>query len=205
MMKVELKNCFLEEDHEHPIPYLETYEWEDGTSTQLPACCLNGDLGMDEFPTTIKRLIEINLTNELTQMVSGVYASVLMEIDTGMFFVSFYDVDEAPTDCYFIKGTIKQALEEYLIYNEQLDVPFMQIFKALQSGFLDKAVLSRNWIPLNIFNANSNWDGLKLRVQLQELHLGLKELISEATFDQSKVASWKREISALQHTKGEKL
>ena len=205
MMKVELKNCFLEEEHEHAIPYLETYQWEDGSTSQLPACCINSDLGVSEFPSSIKRLIRVDTTNTETQMVSGIYSAELMEFDKDLFFISAGDIDEAQTDCYFIRGTIKQVLEEYLIYNEQLGVPFMQIFKALQSGFLDKAVLSRNWIPLNIFNANSNWDGLKLSVQLQELNLGLKELISEATFDESKVASWKREIGALQHTKGERL
>jgi hypothetical protein len=191
MMKVELKNCFLEEDHEHPIPYLETYEWEDGTSTQLPACCLNGDLGMDEFPTTIKRLIEINLTNELTQMVSGVYASELMEIDKDMFFVSFYDVDEAPTDCYFIKGTIKNALSEYLKYSEHLGIPFMNLFYA-ENNKLFGNNLSHGWISASIFSVNPDLEGLQIRVKTTGLNSELEELIDNAGLDKARAELWQR-------------
>jgi hypothetical protein len=194
MMKVELKNCFLEEDHEHPIPYLETYEWEDGTSTQLPACCLNGDLGMDEFPTTIKRLIEINLTNELTQMVSGVYASELMEIDKDMFFVSFYDVDEAPTDCYFIKGTIKDALSEYLKYSEHLGIPFMNLFYA-ENNKLFGNTLSHGWIPASTFSVNPDLEGLQIIVKTTGLNSELEELINNAGLDKASAELWQGRIS----------
>jgi hypothetical protein len=196
-MKVELKNCFLEEEHEHAIPYLETYQWEDGSTSELPACCINSDLGISEFPSTIKRLIRVDTTNTESQMVSGIYSSELMEVDNDLFFISTGDIDEAQTDCYFIRGTIKQALEEYLIYNEQLDVPFMQIFKALQTEFLDKVVLNENWIPISIFNINTNWDGLNLSIALQESNLSLKELISEVALDESKVDLWKNKISKL--------
>ena len=194
MMKVELKNCFLEEDHEHPIPYLETYEWEDGTSAQLPACCLNGDLGMDEFPTTIKRLIEINLTNELTQMVSGVYASELMEIDKDMFFVSFYDVDEAPTDCYFIKGTIKDALSEYLKYSEHLGIPFINLFYAENNKLFDNN-LSRGWTSASIFSSNPDLEGLQIRVKTTGLNSALQELINNVGLDKQKTELWQNRIS----------
>jgi hypothetical protein len=196
-MKVKLKNCFLEEEHEHAIPYLETYQWEDGSTSELPACCINSDLGISEFPSTIKRLIRVDTTNTESQMVSGIYSSELMEVDNDLFFISTGDIDEAQTDCYFIRGTIKQALEEYLIYNEQLDVPFMQIFKALQTEFLDKVVLNENWIPISIFNINTNWDGLNLSIALQESNLSLKELISEVALDESKVDLWKNKISKL--------
>jgi hypothetical protein len=194
MMKVELKNCFLEEDHEHPIPYLETYEWEDGTSTQLPACCLNGDLGMDEFPTTIKRLIEINLTNELTQMVSGVYASELMEIDKDMFFVSFYDVDEAPTDCYFIKGTIENALSEYLKYSEHLGIPFINLFYA-ENNKLFGNNLSHGWISVSIFSVNPDLEGLQIRVKTTGLNAELEELINNVGLDKPMIDLWQGRIS----------
>ena len=196
-MKVELKNCFLEEEHEHAIPYLETYQWEDGSTSELPACCINSDLGISEFPSSIKRLIRVDTTNTESQMVSGIYSSELMEVDNDLFFVSTGDIDEAQTDCYFIRGTIKQALEEYLIYNEQLDLPFIQIFKALQSRLLDNAVLSKNWIPVSIFNINTKWDGLNLSIALQESNLSLKELISEVALDESKVDLWKNKIGKL--------
>ena len=193
-MKVELKNCFLEEDHEHAIPYLETYEWEDGTSTQLPACCVNGDLGMNEFPTTIKRLIEINLTNELTQMVSGVYVSELMEINKDLFFVSFYDVDEAPTDCYFINGTIKDALSEFLKYSEHLGIPFMSLFYA-ENNKLFGDTLSHSWISASIFSVNLDLEGLQIRVKTTGLNSELKELINNVGLDKSKIELWQSQIS----------
>ena len=197
MMKVELKNCFLEEQHEHATPYLQTYQWEDGSTSQLPACCINSDLGISEFPSSIKRLIRVDTTNTESQMISGIYSTEIMEVDNDLFFISTGDIDEAQTDCYFIKGTIKQALEEYLIYNEQLDVPFMQIFKALQTEFLDKVVLNENWIPVSIFNINTNWDGLNLSIALQDSNLSLNELINEVALDESKVDLWKNKISKL--------
>ena len=194
MMKVELKNCFLEEEHEHAIPYLETYAWEDGTSTQLPACCLNGDLGMDEFPTTVKRLIEINLTNELTQMVSGIYSSDLIEIEKGIFFVSFYDVDEAPTDCHFIKGTIENALSEYLKYSEHLGLPFMNLFNAEKNKLFGNN-LSQGWIPASIFSINPDLEGLQIRVKTTGLNSELEALISTAGLDKVKAELWQSQIN----------
>jgi hypothetical protein len=73
----------------------------------------------------------------------------------------------------------------------------MQIFKALQTEFLDKVVLNENWIPISIFNINTNWDGLNLSIALQESNLSLKELISEVALDESKVDLWKNKISKL--------
>ena len=64
MMKVELKNCFLEEEHDHANPYLETYIWPDGSTSLLPACCLNLDIGISEFPSSIKRLIRMDTTTD---------------------------------------------------------------------------------------------------------------------------------------------
>jgi len=193
MMKVELKNCFLEEDHEHAIPYLETYEWEDGTSTQLPACCINGDLGIDEFPETIKRLIEIKLTNELTQMVSGIYSSELMEIDKGMFFISFYDVDETPAYCYFIKGTIENALFEYLKYTRHLEMPFMNIFYAANKKLLgDRLRLS--WISAGMFSSNPDLKGLQIKVKTTGLNSELDELINNVGLDKARAYLWQSRI-----------
>ena len=194
MMKVELKNCFLEEDHEHAIPYLETYEWEDGTSTQLPACCLNGELGMSEFPTTIKRLIEINLTNELTQMVSGIYSSELIEIEKGIFFVSFYDVDEAPTDCYFVKGTIENALFEYLKYTQHLEIPFMNIFYASNKKIFGNN-LAKGWIPASIFSSNPDLEGLQMSVKTTGLSAELEEIINNVKLDRPQAELWQSQIN----------
>ena len=194
-MKVELKNCFLEEVHEHAFPYLETYEWEDGTSTHLPACCVNGDLGVDEFPTTVKRLIEINLKNELTQMVSGVYSSELMEIDKGIFFVSFYDVDEAATDCYFIKGNIEDALGEYLKYSEHLGIPFMSLFNAENNKIFGNN-LSHSWISASIFSANPDLEGLQIRVKTTGLSSELEEIINNVKLNRSQAEIWQSQIVA---------
>jgi len=194
MMKVELKNCFLEEEHEHAIPYLETYQWEDGSTSQLPACCINSDLRISEFPSSIKRLIRVDTTNIESQMVSGIYSTELMEVDKGLFFTYFGDIDEAPTDCYFIKGTIHQALKELLTYNEHLGVPFRQIFKALQSELLDKAVLSGNWIPVNIFNPNTNWDGLQLSIEINDTNVELNKIFNDLELEVSTVNIWKRKI-----------
>jgi hypothetical protein len=194
MMKVELKICFLEEEHEHMIPYLETYEWEDGTSTQLPACCINGDLGVDEFPTTAKRLIEINLTNELTQMVSGVYASELMEIDKNIFFVSFYDVDEAPNDCYFVKGAIEDALSEFLKYSEHLGIPFMNLFYAENNKIFGNN-LSHEWISASIFSDHPDLEGLQIRVKTTGLNSQLEKLVNHVGLDKPKTELWQSRIN----------
>ena len=176
------------------IPYLETYEWEDGTSTQLPACCINGDLGIDEFPETIKRLIEIKLTNELTQMVSGVYASELMEIDKNIFFVSFYDVDEAPTDCYFIKGTIENALFEYLKYTRHLEMPFMNIFYAANKKLLGDR-LKLGWTSAGIFSSNPDLKGLQIRIKTTGLNSELDELINNVGLDKDRAYLWQSRIN----------
>jgi len=194
MMKLQLKNCVLEEEHEHAIPYLETYQWEDGSTSQLPACCINSDLRISEFPSSIKRLIRVDTTNIESQMVSGIYSTELMEVDKGLFFTYFGDIDEAPTDCYFIKGTIHQALKELLTYNEHLGVPFRQIFKALQSELLDKAVLSGNWIPVNIFNPNTNWDGLQLSIEINDTNVELNKIFNDLELEVSTVNIWKRKI-----------
>ena len=194
MMKVELKNCFLEEEHEHAIPYLETYQWEDGSTSQLPACCINSDLGISEFPSSIKSLIRVDTTNTESQMVSGIYSSQLMEVDKGLFFTSFRDIDEAPTDCYFIKGTISEALTEYLTYNSHLEIPFMQIFSALNKGILDKNVLNENWVPAGIFSANPDLEGLQICVKTSELSSELDEIIDKVKLDRPHAELWQSQI-----------
>ena len=194
MMKVELKNCFLEEEHEHAIPYLETYQWEDGSTSQLPACCINSDLGISEFPSSIKRLIRVDTTNTETQMVSGIYSAELMEVDKGLFFTSFSDIDEAPTDCYFIKGTISEALTEYLTYDSHSEIPFMQIFSALNKRILDKNVLSENWVPASVFSANPDLEGLQICVKISGLSSGLDEIINNAGLDKTTAELWLSQI-----------
>ena len=194
MMKVELKNCFLEEEHEHAIPYLETYQWEDGSTSQLPACCINSDLGISEFPSSIKRLIRVDTTNTETQMVSGIYSSELMEVDKGLFFTSCGDIDEAPTNCYFIKGTIGEALTEYLTYDSHLEIPFMQIFSALNKGILDKNALSENWVPASIFSANPDLEGIQICVKTSELSSELDEIIDKVKLDRPHAELWQSQI-----------
>jgi hypothetical protein len=195
MMKVELKNCFLEEDHEHAIPYLETYEWENGSRAQLPACCIFSEIAIDEFPSTIKRLIEIELTNDLTQMVSGIYSSELMELDKDIFFISFYDIDEAPMECYFIKGTIEEALGEYLKYTEHLKIPFLDLFKALNSNLLSKEILSQGWVAAEVFNKSEDLEGLQVRVKITRLNSELQKLINNVKLDQAQIDLWQSQIS----------
>jgi hypothetical protein len=192
MMKVELKNCFLEEEHEHAIPYLETYQWEDGSTSQLPACCINSDLGISEFPSTIKRLIRVDTTNTESQMVSGIYSSELMEVDKGLFFTSCGDIDEAPTNCYFIKGTIGEALTEYLTYDSHLEIPFMQIFSALNKGILDKNALSENWVPASIFSANPDLEGLQIRVKTTGLNSELEDIVNNTGLDKARAELWQK-------------
>ena len=191
-MKVELKNCFLEEEHEHEIPYLETYQWEDGSKSEIPACCVNSDLGIDEFPSSIKRLIRVDTTNTESQMVSGIYSTELMEVDKGLFFTSFGDIDEAPTDCYFIKGTISEALTEYLTYDSHLEIPFMQIFCALNKGTLDKNFLSENWVPAGIFSANPDLEGLQIRVKTTGLNSELEDLVNSTGLDKNMAELWQK-------------
>ena len=193
-MKVELKNCFLEEEHEHAIPYLETYQWEDGSTSQLPACCINSDLGISEFPSSIKRLIRVDTTNTESQMVSGIYSSELMEVDNDLFFISTGDIDEAPTNCYFIKGIISEALTEYLIYNSHLEIPFMQIFSALNKRILDKNVLSENWVPASILSANPDLEGLQICVKTSELSSELDEIINNVKLDRAQAELWQSQI-----------
>ena len=192
MMKVELKNCYLEEDHEHAIPYLETYQWEDGSKSELPACCVNSDLGIDEFPSSIKRLIRVDTTNTESQMVSGIYSTELMEVDKGLFFTSFRDIDETPTDCYFIKGAISEVLTEYLTYDSHLEIPFMQIFNALNKEILDKNFLSENWVPAGIFSANPDLKGLQISVKTTGLHSELDELVNNAELDKARAELWQK-------------
>jgi len=191
-MRVQLKNCFLEEEHEHAIPYLETYQWDDGTTSQLPACCINSDLGMDEFPSSIKRLLRVDTTNTETQMVSGVYSTELMEINKDLFFVFTGDIDEAPTNCYFIKGTISEVLTEYLTYDSHLEIPFMQIFCALNKGILDKNFLSENWVPASIFSANPDLEGLQIRVKTTGLNSELEDLVNNTGLDKARAELWQK-------------
>ena len=198
-MKVQLKNCFLKDEHEHEIPYLETYQWEDGSESKLPACCVNSDLGIGEFPSSIKSLIRVDTTNTETQMVTGIYRTELMEVDKGLFFISTGDIDEAPTDSYFIKGTISEVLTEYLAYATHLQIPFMQIFGALYKGILDKNILSNNWVPASVFGPSTNWDGLNLSIKLQDSNLELNNLINNVTLDISKIYDWENAISNLQN------
>lgn len=195
MMKVALKICFLEEESEHKIPYIETYEWEDGSSSQLPACCIYSEFDIDEFPSAIKRLIELKLTNDLTQMVSGIYSSELMELDKDIFFISFYDIDEAPMECYFIKGTIEEALSEYLKYTDHLKIPFMELFKALNSNLLSKETLSQGWVAADVFSKNKDLEGLQVRVKITGLNSKLQELINNVKLDQSKVELWQSQMN----------
>ncbi len=193
-MKIELKTCLVEENHEHPIPYLENYIWDDGTTCQLPACCITSDLGVERFPSTVKKLIEINLTNELTQMVSGILSSELIEIEKGIFFVSFFDVDEVPTDCYFIKGTIDHALSEYLKYTQHLEIPFMEIFNAANKKILGKD-LAQSWIPANIFSANPDLEGVQIRVKTTGLSAELEEIINNVKLDRPQAELWQSQIN----------
>jgi hypothetical protein len=193
-MKIELKTCLVEENHEHPIPYLENYKWDDDTTSQLPACCITSDLGVEKFPGTVKKLIEINLTNELTQMVSGIYSSELIEIEKGIFFVSFYDVDEVPTDCFFIKGTIDHALSEYLKYTQHLEIPFMEIFNAANKQIFGNN-LAQSWIPANIFSANPDLEGVQIRVKTTGLSAELEEIINNVKLDRPQAELWQSQIN----------
>ena len=184
----------MEENHEHPIPYLENYKWDDGTTSQLPACCISSDLGVEKFPSTVKKLIEINLTNELTQMVSGIYSSELIEIEKGIFFVSFYDVDEAPTDCYFIKGTIENALFEYLKYTQHLEIPFMNIFYASNKKIFGNN-LAKGWIPASMFSSNPDLEGLQISVKTTGLSAELEEIINNVKLDRPQAELWQSQIN----------
>jgi hypothetical protein len=192
MMKVELKNCFLEEEHDHEIPYLETYQWDDGSTSELPACCVNSDLGIDEFPSSIKKLIRVATNNTDSQMLSSIWSTDLMEVDKGLFFISTGDIDEAPTTCYFIKGTIGEALTEYLTYDSHLEIPFMQIFSALNKGILDKNFLSENWVPAGIFSANPDLEGLQISVKTTGLNSELDDLINNTGLDMARAELWQK-------------
>jgi len=127
-------------------------------------------------------------------MVSGVYASELMEIDKDIFFVSFYDVDEAPTDCYFVKGTIENALSEYLKYSEHLGIPFMNLFYA-ENNKLFGNNLSRGWTSANIFSSNPDLEGLQIRVKTTGLNSELEELIDNVGLDKPMTDLWQGRIS----------
>ena len=192
MMKVELKNCFLEEEHEHATPYLQTYQWEDGSTSQLPACCINSDLGISEFPSSIKKLIRVATNNTESQMLSWIWSTDLMEVDKGLFFISTGDIDEAPTECYFIKGTISEVLTEYLTYDSHLEIPFMQIFCALNKGILDKNFLSENWVPAGIFSGNPDLEGLQIRVKTTGLNSELEDLVNNTGLDKARAELWQK-------------
>ena len=198
-MKVELKNCFLEEEHEHAIPYLETYQWEDGSTSQLPACCINSDLGIQEFPSSFKKLIRVDITNTQSQMVSDIRSIELMDGDKNLFFLSdIGDIDgEAPIDCYFIKGKIDEVFPEYLNYFWWLDIPHMLIFSALQKDLLDKNVLSEKWVPVSIFNDNGDYDALSMSIEMHKSNLQLNDLINKVTLDESKIDLWRNQINQI--------
>jgi len=117
----------------------------------------------------------------------------LMEIDKDMFFVSFYDVDEAPTDCYFIKGTIENALSEYLKYTEHLGIPFMNLFYAENNKLLGNN-LSHGWISARIFSKNPDLEGLQIKVKTTGLNSELEELINNAGLDKTAAELWQSQI-----------
>jgi len=118
----------------------------------------------------------------------------LMEIDKDMFFVSFYDVDEAPTDCYFIKGTIKDALSEYLKYSEHLGIPFMNLFYAENNKIFGNN-LNHGWTSASIFSVNPDLEGLHIRVKTTGLNSALQELINNVGLDKQKTELWQNRIS----------
>jgi hypothetical protein len=128
-------------------------------------------------------------------MVSGIYSSELMELDKDIFFISFYDIDEAPIECYFIKGTIEEALSEYLKYTEHLKIPFMELFKALNSNLLSKETLSQGWVAADVFSKNKDLEGLQVRVKITGLNSKLQELINNVKLDQSKVDLWQSQMN----------
>jgi hypothetical protein len=191
-MKVELKVCFEEKGCEHSLPYLEKYQWEDRSESYLPACCVYQEIGIEEFPTTIKTLIEMKFTNNLTQMVSGIYSSELMQVDENLYFISFYDIDEAPTECFFIKETIDLALHEYLKLTGNLEIPFMNIFYAIEQKMLGLNGLQYGWTPASIFSKNENLAGLQLRVKVTGLNSRLQDLINKVGLDRTMAEEWRK-------------
>jgi len=189
-MKVEMKVCLEEDGCEHTLPYLEKYQWEDGSESYLPACCVYQEIGIEEFPSDIKLLIEMNFTNNLTEMVSGIYSSALMQVDESLYFISFYDVDEAPTECFFIKGTIDLALHEYLKLTSHLKIPFMNVLYGIEINTFGKNGLRYGWTPASIFSKNENLEGLQLRIKTTGLNSRLQELIHEVGLDRTKAENW---------------
>jgi hypothetical protein len=118
-----------------------------------------------------------------------------MELDKDIFFISFYDIDEAPMECYFIKGTIEEALSEYFKYTEHLKIPFMELFKALNSNLLRKETLSQGWVAADVFSKNKDLEGLQVRVKITGLNSKLQELINNVKLDQSKVDLWQSQMN----------
>ena len=196
-MKVELKNCFLEEEHEHAIPYLEIYQWEDGSTSQLPACCINSDLGISEFPSSIKRLIRVDTTNTESQMVSGIYSTELMEVDKDLFFISSGDIDEPQIDAFYYRGSTEEVFQEYLKIEEYLDIPVLEVFKALQNGLIDQDLLIHNWVPAKVFNKNDELEGLEISIEISKSNSKICQLIENVVINDSKIDLWRNAMSVL--------
>jgi hypothetical protein len=197
MMKVQLKNCFLAEEHEHASPYLETYEWPDGSTSVLPACCMNSDLGISEFPNSIRRLIRVDTTNVKAQMVSGIYSAELLEVDKDLFFISSGDIDEPQIDAFFCRASTEEVFQEYLKIGEYLDIPVLEVFKALQNGLIDQDLLIHNWVPVKVFNNDNKSEGLEISIEMSNFNSRLYELIEEVVVNNSKINSWRNNMRVL--------
>lgn len=189
-MKIKMKVCFDEDGCEHSLPYLEKYQWGDGSESYLPACCVYQEIGIEEFPSNVKLLIEMKFTNNLTEMVSGIYSSELMQVDESLYFVSFYDIDEAPTECFFIKGTIDVAFYEFLELTSNLEIPFINVLYAIENNMFGKNGLQYGWTPASIFSKNENLEGLQLRIRTTGQNSRLQELIHEVGLDRIKAEEW---------------
>ena len=98
-------------------------------------------------------------------------------------------------ECYFIKGTIEEALSEYLKYTDHLKIPFMELFKALNSNLLSKETLSQGWVAADVFSKNKDLEGLQVRVKITGLNSKLQELINNVKLDQSKVDLWQSQMN----------
>ena len=194
-MKVKLKNCFLEEEHDHAIPYLATYEWSDGSTSLLPACCSNCDLRIEQFPSSYKRLIKIETTNTKTEMVSGIFAAELIEVHNDLFFISEGDIDEPQIDAFFYRGDIEEVFQKYLEIENYLNIHLRQILKANQQGFFDSALLSQNWLPCTIFKENDDLKSINICITIDELFKNYPDLLFETRQYPGLIRQWQEKIS----------
>ena len=194
MMKVQIKNCFLEENHIHTAPFLETYEWPDGTKSELPACCANTDLRTSEFPESSKLLITIETTNVETEMVSGIFRTELIQIDENLFLITEGDIDEPQTDAYFYQGNIDEVFEEYLKLEQHSSIHVRQILKAINIVHLDGVKLSQNWIPCTVFNESDELTGVYLSIKVEHLFNKYPDLLSETRQYVGLLSLWTRNI-----------